>query len=161
MFWKSLNQGLLSTKEMSFCYFPARNQFRLRKLYLVKIPRDFAFGGKKKKKGFFKKYQINFKIMQNIFSGALQQCDLCFVSLLFKNTPFTNLFALSNSTKFLSKEIVWEEGNCVLQITHTLESHLVPILTLPLAGCVELGMCLNLSETSDSSSVGMKTKCLP
>ena len=59
------------------------------------------------------------------------------------------------------KKIVWRDGNCVLEIRHTLESHLVPIPTLPLPGWVESGMFLKLSEASDSSSGEMMTKYSP
>ena len=59
------------------------------------------------------------------------------------------------------KKIVWRDRNCVLEIRHTLESHLVPIPTLPLPGWVESGMFLKLSEASDSSSGEMMTKYSP
>ena len=59
------------------------------------------------------------------------------------------------------KKIVWRDGNCVLEIRHTLESHLVLIPTLPLPCWVESGMFLKLSEASDSSSGEMMTKYSP
>ena len=40
------------------------------------------------------------------------------------------------------KKIVWRDGNCVLEIRQTSESHLVPIPTLPMPGWVESGMFL-------------------
>ena len=59
------------------------------------------------------------------------------------------------------EEIVWRDGNCVLEIRHILEFHLVPSPTLPLPDWVESGMFLKLSEASDSSSGEMMTKYSP